>query len=249
MKWNIRYTESAWKDLSALDLGVARKIVLKIRYFLEQEKEKIDDEYHPHIEEYVEEEIIQPETLELLNDLIGELKKKRSIRSLELWISKNRKRIKKLNDDNTAYNCLKYVIDNIKWISDSKQFGFKEHWDFPSEVIYRKKADCEGGSHLIVSLMRNAEIPAFRTKVVCGWTYRNNDFKQRIGHSYAIYLRETDNQWVTLDWCWYPNEFLIKDRVMSKDNPSYGPIWWTFNDKFSWSQNRIDVQKELKKVK
>jgi len=79
----------------------------------------------------------------------------------------------------------------IKWVSDSKQFGFREHWDFPAEVLHRKKADCEGQAHLLVSLLRNAGIPAYRLKVAIGWA-RSGRRGKWFYHAYGIYLREID---------------------------------------------------------
>ena len=36
MRWKIQYTKNALEDLSVLDLKTAQKIVLKIKYFVEQ---------------------------------------------------------------------------------------------------------------------------------------------------------------------------------------------------------------------
>lgn len=84
----------------------SKNFIPTIKFFLDEEEEDI---YVPPIGEYVEEkkqdliiededEEEQPQTALLLEELINELKKKRSVRTLELWITKNRKRIKELND-------------------------------------------------------------------------------------------------------------------------------------------------------
>ena len=143
------------------------------------------------------------------------------------------------NNDETAFNCMKYVIDNFKWVSDSEQFGFKEHWDFPAEVLNRGKCDCEGGCHLIVSLMITAQIPSYRIKAACGIV---DIGKERFGHSYPIYLRESDNEWVQMDWCVYPNLIPVEKRILAKANKVYKEIWFTFNDTLSWAQKKIEIE-------
>ena len=101
-KWNLHYRR---KKLSSNNF----KPVIDYKLGL-LEPEPLE-EYHPPIEEFGEvrdeykEDLIildndeeeQPQTALLLEELIKELKKKRSIRTLELWITQNRKRVNELN--------------------------------------------------------------------------------------------------------------------------------------------------------
>ena len=155
-------------------------------------------------------------------------------------ILKENKLIGKDNDE-TALNCLIWIINNIKWVSDNSQFGFNEQWDFPSECIYRKKADCEGGTHLLISMWRNANIPAYRCKAAIGWA---NNGKDKFYHSYPIYLRESDNEWVVMDWnSAEVSAIEVKDRTKAKENPFYNNPDFTFNDEYSWSQKTFTIER------
>ena len=142
-------------------------------------------------------------------------------------------------NDVIAYKILQYAIKKFKYKIDET-----EDWQFPEDFINNNfTGDCEDGSNLIISLMRNANVPAFRIKNACGWVFKG---KQKIGHSYPIYLRESDDEWVQLDWCFYPNNQLIKDRNLAKENKLYGEIWWTFNDIYSWSQKEVEYIKKVR---
>lgn len=150
-----------------------------------------------------------------------------------------------MSNDEKAYACMKWVIDNIKYNPDLRQFNFEEHWLFPAETLYYKKGDCEDGTHLMISLMRNAEIPAYRCKATVG--YANNG-KQKFYHSYPIYLREKDDEWVVLDWNSAEISFLpVEFRLLAKNNPFYDRLDYTFNDEHSWSQNNFIIENGHKK--
>jgi hypothetical protein len=135
--------------------------------------------------------------------------------------------------DTIAYKVLMWAQKNLTYKTDTG-----EYWSFATDMLYKKHGDCEDGTFLIVSLMENLGVPAFRTKAVCGFVYNGDG---TYGHSYPIYLRETDNEWVVLDWCFYENKDKIKDKILAKDNEKYGEIWFTFNSEFSWAQKNMEI--------
>ncbi|MBL7051016.1 transglutaminase domain-containing protein [Candidatus Woesearchaeota archaeon] len=136
--------------------------------------------------------------------------------------------------DEIAYNCMKWVQRNIKYTPDPQFTEEDEEWLMPTETVQTGKGDCEDGTNLIVSLMRNAGVPAYRVKNVCGEVDEG-------GHSWPIYLREKDNEWVIMDWCYKPNSRKVENRGLSKNNRDYNSIDFTFNDEHSWADTAIDV--------
>lgn len=157
---------------------------------------------------------------------------------------KKEKLIGETNDE-TAYKIMDWVQENIKYVKDSKQFGFNEHWDFPAEVLYRRKADCEGMTNLIVSLCENANIPSFKIKNCCG-NVKYKSGGNAGGHSYPIYLRDPDDKWVDLDPCFYATKKKIRDRIPVNKNKVYGKIWFTFNSRNSWSPKNLELSEKRK---
>ena len=98
--------------------------------------------------------------------------------------------------------------------------------------------NCEDGALLLASCMRVAGIPAYRIKLAAGWVKSD---KGKAGHAYVIYLAD-DNQWYTLDWCYWPkaSDFSFK-KTPHEENSDYQDIWWTANDEFTWAQKTTEV--------
>jgi hypothetical protein len=56
----------------------------------------------------------------------------------------------------------------------------------------------------MANIMLRSGIPYYRIRLNAGNVNGG-------GHAYVTYCRETDNQFVVLDWCYYPNNLLIRD--------------------------------------
>ena len=115
MKFNLKYRREKLKSNNF-------KPIIKFNLFEEEE-----EEYFPPIEEYeeekedliiIDEEVIQEETALLLEQLIKELKKIRSIRRLELWIQQRRTKVKGLNNSDMA-ELLEFI--NIKYYTKKRK--------------------------------------------------------------------------------------------------------------------------------
>ena len=146
--------------------------------------------------------------------------------------------------DETALLCQKYIVNNYQYTSDESQFGYTEFWLFPFESLFLKKTDCEDGAALMASLMIYAGIPEFRVRVNAGWVLDKNGEKQ--GHAYVSYLRESDNQWCLLDWCFLQDpEVSVKDKPLAKDKLEYQAIWFSFNSKYSFAKTQYDIVSDL----
>ena len=135
-----------------------------------------------------------------------------------------------LPDDEAALNCLKWVIDNITYVSDPKNFGIPEFWSLPQETLSLRCGDCDSGSILLSNLMEVAGIPYFKIRLVASDTVAG-------GHCWVSYYSESDASWKSMDWCFFPNKKLVKDRKDYKKDKNYGDVWFSFNRNFAFAKN------------
>jgi len=135
--------------------------------------------------------------------------------------------IVKPNDSNDvkAYKILSWVQDNIEYRSDLKNYGKSEHWAKPTETLNMMSGDCEDGAFLIHSLMLNAGISWERIRTYGGEVFAGIGAATG-GHGWTAYSRETDNEWVVLDWCYYANDKEIADRTPMSDDHKYIDDWF-----------------------
>ena len=129
----------------------------------------------------------------------------------------------------------------MKYVPDERSSGFTEFWQFPSETIQLKTWDCEDGAILLISLFLNAGIPQYRCKVAAGLV-RAGKSAETGGHAWPLYLRESDNQWVVMDWCYCPNSLPVCKRKPYKQEKQYKSIWFTFNSQYSWSDHPLEIK-------
>jgi hypothetical protein len=140
--------------------------------------------------------------------------------------------IGKLNEgtfDERALKCLKWVRKNFKYVSDKEVVNMQEFWMFPFESLYYKKGDCDDGAILLANLMMAAKVPYWRVRLNAG------DVKGG-GHCYVTYCRETDNQFVCLDWCYWYEDAPVASRVLHKDQRDYYSIWFSWNRKYAFGK-------------
>lgn len=151
-------------------------------------------------------------------------------------------RLDKGSLDDIAYNCMRCVQENIEYVSDPQLSNYSEEWLFPTETVQTGMGDCEDGTNLMISLMRNAGMPAYRVKNACGEVIER-------GHSWTIYLRETDDEWVILDWAYKATDRLIHKRELAKNRTDYTKLEFTFNDEHSWAQSSMEINKDYPRKK
>ena len=84
----------------------------------------------------------------------------------------------------------------------------------------------------MISLMRIAEVPAYRVKLCAGDVEYNGG---TAGHAYPIFLRD-DDTWCVLDGTYYYDPTEVKLRMKHSDDKRYKDIWWTANDMYTWCQ-------------
>ena len=144
------------------------------------------------------------------------------------------------DNDATMLLIQKWVKRSIDYQHDQKRLQVTDHWQFPFEFIHSKTGDCEDGAILIASLGLNAMVCHTRLRVVTGFVQAGEESKKG-GHTYAIYQRESDDEWVVLDWCWYSDASVpMKDKKPFRENPKYKEVWFSFNHLHAWSEEVLD---------
>ena len=126
-------------------------------------------------------------------------------------------------NDQIALLCLNNVHSKIRYTSDEK-----EYWQFAYETYRRGKGDCEDGAILMANMMLLSGIPYWRVRLNAG------DVKGG-GHAYVTYLREEDNTWYILDWCYWYDESKGFGRNW-KDAEKYFGIWGSWNTKYMYGE-------------
>lgn len=131
----------------------------------------------------------------------------------------------------------KYALDRNVW-------GKAEVWEFVFEMRekgFTKGFDCDSWSHFQASYYIAAGIPSYKVRVVCGRTDLG-------GHS-TIYILGNDNKWHHLNSTYgiYRYDKVSKfpthdDAYKGKDRIGISTVWFSFNNKFSWSKfGEVDI--------
>jgi predicted transglutaminase-like cysteine proteinase len=122
------------------------------------------------------------------------------------------------SNDTKMYKIEQWVQDNITYVSDTENYGLDELWAYPTMTIKKKTGDCEDGAFLMHSLALAAGIPYDRLRTYGGLVYADSYGLSTGGHAWTSYKRETDNEWVICDWCYWADDVAIADKdSMSED--------------------------------
>jgi predicted transglutaminase-like cysteine proteinase len=147
------------------------------------------------------------------------------------------------NDDEKALNALKYVIKNVTYVDDKKEYGYEEYWAYAFQTLKRKKGDCEDGAILLANIMVKSGIPYWKVRLSAGSVKGG-------GHCYLTYYCESKDMWVILDWCYWPNQLAIADRKNYKDETNYLDVWFSWNRDYCFSQGtNLSVNGYLNTIK
>lgn len=133
------------------------------------------------------------------------------------------------SNDNKALEALKWVMKNIRYTSDEKIQGVSEFWQYPDETLKLGHGDCEDGSILLANIMLVLGIPYWRVHLNAGSVKGG-------GHAYVTYCRETDDEFVTLDWCYWPETIPVAKRKLHREMRDYYGIDWSWTDRQSFSK-------------
>ena len=129
------------------------------------------------------------------------------------------------SSDLKAYKMLMWVQENIEYVSDTETYGAPEYWALPTLTVNKGRGDCEDGAFLIHSLMLSAGIPYDRIRTYAGAVFAGPGASAG-GHAWTAYRREVDDEWVALDWCYYPNDAVVSERMPLRENQRYFDDWF-----------------------
>jgi len=113
-----------------------------------------------------------------------------------------------------------WVVNNIKYQTDSEQYGFDELWVPPIMTLKSGKGDCEDGAFLIMSLALNAGVEASKLRMYGGFVDAGEGAASG-GHGWVAYKRESDNEWVAVDFSYYPDLRPMDDRIPLRKDEKY----------------------------
>ena len=124
------------------------------------------------------------------------------------------------SDDVKMEKIQKWVVRNIAYMTDEKQYGYEELWVPPVMVLKTRKGDCEDGAFLIMSLGLNAGVDPERLRMYGGFVDAGPGAASG-GHGWVAYRRESDNEWVAVDFSYYPDLRPMDARTPLKEDEKY----------------------------
>jgi len=153
--------------------------------------------------------------------------------------------LKGSSHDDTMLRVQRFVVKNIKYVGDDANQGVPEYWQFPFETIQTQIGDCEDGAILIASLALNAGVPQFRVRVSAGMVQAAPTAPEG-GHGYCTYLRESDENWTVIDWCYFENSVIeVCDKPIISSDKRYKQVWFSFNHKFAYANKTFELSGRL----
>jgi len=86
--------------------------------------------------------------------------------------------------------------------------------------------NCEDGAFLMHSIALHAGIPADQLRTYGGLVWADNYGITTGGHAWTSYKRETDDEWILVDWCYWPTDEDLSTRAPMKTNRKYIDDWF-----------------------
>ena len=126
------------------------------------------------------------------------------------------------NTDDLIVEILKYVKKNIRYQTDSNNFGWTEYWEDLPETVKRGKGDCENQNALIYTIARMAGVPSFLLWNCIG---TSNE-----GHYWLLYFSPKKAQFYAIDTAFRPNLSQLRYRQPFKvGSQGYKKLYYVFN--------------------
>jgi len=125
------------------------------------------------------------------------------------------------SNDEKVYKIEQWVIENIEYVLDTHNYGMNEYWAPPTLTLLRESGDCEDGAFLLHSLALHAGVPIDRLRTYGGFVEIEEGIPLLGGHGWTAYKRESDDEWVEVDWCYYPTDTLLAGRTAMKNDTKY----------------------------
>lgn len=129
------------------------------------------------------------------------------------------------SNDTKMFKIEQWVQEHIEYKTDIENYGQLERWAYPIETLSKKSGDCEDQAFLIHSLGIAAGVPPDRLRTYGGLVF-NPSGSSAGGHGWTAYIREKDNQWITLDSSYYPISTALSERNPMSDDLRYIDDFW-----------------------
>jgi len=130
------------------------------------------------------------------------------------------------SNDTKMFKIEQWIIENIRYQSDEKTYGKGELWAYPTMTASKGVGDCEDGAFLMHSLALHAGIPADRLRTYGGLVYADQYGISTGGHAWTAYQREVDDEWIIVDWCYWPTDLPLDERNPMSNRHSYIDDWF-----------------------
>lgn len=133
------------------------------------------------------------------------------------------------SNDEKVYKIEQWVINNIEYTLDITNYGMNEYWATPSLTLLKERGDCEDGAFLLHSLALHAGVPINRLRTYGGFVELEEDIPLLGGHGWTAYRRESDDEWIEVDWCYYPTDTSLNERKAMKHDTKYVDDFFYFD--------------------
>lgn len=124
-------------------------------------------------------------------------------------------------NDEKMYKIEQWVQNNIEYVSDIENYKQAELWAYPTMTLNRKSGDCEDGAFLMHSLALHAGISPDRLRTYGGLVWGDPYGITTAGHAWTAYKRESDDEWVIADWCYWAKDTPLDKRMTMKEDFKY----------------------------
>jgi len=148
---------------------------------------------------------------------------------VNVWLQHPNDIIKKLSftivdrqdsDDVKIEKIQRWVVGNIEYMPDEVQYGVAELWVPPVMVLHTMKGDCEDGAFLIMSLGLNAGVNPSKLRMYGGFVDAGEGAPSG-SHGWVAYRRDSGNEWVAVDYSYYPDLRPMGERMPMKNDDKY----------------------------
>ena len=135
------------------------------------------------------------------------------------------------SDDVKMEKIQRWVVYNIEYMTDQQQYGYDELWVPPVMLLNNRKGDCEDGAFLIMSLGLNAGVDPKRLRMYGGFVDAGPGADSG-GHGWVAYRRESDDEWVAVDFSYYSDLMPMDRRTPLKDDHKYVDDYFFMTNQF-----------------
>lgn len=123
--------------------------------------------------------------------------------------------------DTKMYKIEQWVQDNIKYVSDTENYGTPEMWAYPTVTLQKKSGDCEDGAFLMHSLALASGVSPDKLRTYGGLVWADQYGYTTGGHAWTAYKRETDGEWIITDWCYWAKDTPLAERESMGSDVKY----------------------------